>query len=599
MIDILRRALLLLPLSVLLTHADDNNHVYEDKEIVTLWVNTVGPYHNPQETYSYYSLPFCKPSDLETKKRPSGIGEILEGHELTNSGFLLHFATDIQSEVFCELEVDEEVAQRFETAIDQQYWYEMFLDDLPMWGMVGETLRDPEHGKMEKHIFTHRSLNIAFNQNRIIEVNLTSENPVPIEVKSKIKFTYSVHWTPTQKPFEKRFERYLEYDFFEHQIHWFSVFNSFMMVVFLCGLVVLILLRTLRNDFARYAKDDLDVEGMHVMGEDSGWKQVHGDVFRAPEQLILFTAMYGTGWQLLALVLGVIVYAMAGPLHGHVYEDRGEMVSTVIVCYAFSSAVAGYTSGAFYKQFFTTPRSEQTSQWQKAMVATILLFPSLVIVVVFVLNMISFYYSTISAIPIIVIIKIAVIWALVALPLSIAGTIFGRHSFGGKREAFPCRVNAIPRPIPPSSWWAAPAFVIPISGLLPFGSIFIEMYFVFTAFWSYKFYYVYGFLLLVYCILVMVTICTTIVATYFVLNSENHRWHWTAFQSAGSTAGYVFIYSIYFFVYKTQMSGILQVMYYFGYMFTFSFALFLMCGTVGTWGASYFVNKIYRNVKID
>lgn len=49
-----------------------------------------------------------------------------------------------------------------------------------------------------------------------------------------------------------------------------------MMVIFLCGLVALILLRTLRNDFARYAKEgDMDMEGgIAQMGEDSGWKQV-------------------------------------------------------------------------------------------------------------------------------------------------------------------------------------------------------------------------------------------------------------------------------------------------------------------------------------
>jgi transmembrane 9 superfamily protein 3 len=50
-----------------------------------------------------------------------------------------------------------------------------------------------------------------------------------------------------------------------------------MMVIFLCGLVALILLRTLRNDFARYAKegDGFDLEGgIQQMGEDSGWKQV-------------------------------------------------------------------------------------------------------------------------------------------------------------------------------------------------------------------------------------------------------------------------------------------------------------------------------------
>ena len=171
----------------------------------------------------------------------------------------------------------------------------------------------PSYSFVYQHIFTHRSVSIAYTTDRIIEVNLTSENPVPIEIGQKLQFTYSVHWKLTDKPFEDRFSRYLEYDFFEHKIHWFSVFNSFMMVIFLCGLVALILLRTLRNDFARYAKeDDLDVEGMSGIGEDSGWKQVHGDVFRAPEYLVLYSAIYGTGWQLLALVLGVILYAMAG-----------------------------------------------------------------------------------------------------------------------------------------------------------------------------------------------------------------------------------------------------------------------------------------------
>merc|ERR1712106_239702 len=46
----------------------------------------------------------------------------------------------------------------------------------------------------------------------------------------------------------------------------------------------------------------------------------------------------------------------------------------------------------------------------------------------------------------------------------------------------------------------------------PFGSIFIEMYFIFTSFWAYKIYYVYGFMLLVFLILLTVTVCVTIVS---------------------------------------------------------------------------------------
>jgi transmembrane 9 superfamily member 3 len=34
--------------------ADDNTHTYAADEAVTLWVNTIGPFHNPTEIYAYY-----------------------------------------------------------------------------------------------------------------------------------------------------------------------------------------------------------------------------------------------------------------------------------------------------------------------------------------------------------------------------------------------------------------------------------------------------------------------------------------------------------------------------------------------------------------
>lgn len=109
-------------------------------------------------------------------------------------------------------------------------------------------------------------------------------------------------------------------------------------------------------------------------------------------------------------------------------------------------------------------------------------------------------------------------WGLVSLPLVVGGTILGRV-WAGQSKA-PCRVNNLPRPIPPRRWVSHPAVIAAVSGVLPFGSIFIEMYFVFTSFWNYKFYYVYGFMLLVYVILIIVSSCVTIVAMYFLLNAE-------------------------------------------------------------------------------
>jgi transmembrane 9 superfamily protein 3 len=51
------------------------------------------------------------------------------------------------------------------------------------------------------------------------------------------------------------------------------------------------------------------------------------------------------------------------------------------------------------------------------------------------------------------------------------------------------------------------------------------MYFVFTSFWAYKIYYVYGFMLLVVVMLWIVTACVAIVGVYFLLNAEDYRWY--------------------------------------------------------------------------
>lgn len=61
---------------------------YQYGEEVILWVNKVGPFRNPQETYLYYKLPWCAPDKVEETPR-EGLGEALQGYELRKSG--MHF----------------------------------------------------------------------------------------------------------------------------------------------------------------------------------------------------------------------------------------------------------------------------------------------------------------------------------------------------------------------------------------------------------------------------------------------------------------------------------------------------------------------------
>ena len=109
----------------------------------------------------------------------------------------------------------------------------------------------------------------------------------------------------------------------------------------------------------------------------------------------------------------------------------------------------------------------------------------------------------------------------------------------------------------------------------------------------------YGFALLVFVILIAVTVCVTVVATYFVLNSEDYRWQWLSFLSAGSTSLYVFGYSLYYFYAKTNMTGFLQTAFYLGYSSLICLAIGLITGAIGIFGASVFVTRIFRNVKVD
>jgi hypothetical protein len=115
-------------------------------------------------------------------------------------------------------------------------------------------------------------------------------------------------------------------------------------------------------------------------------------------------------------------------------------------------------------------------------------------------------------------------------------------------------VKSIPRPIPACAWYASPPAVALLGGLLPFGSIFIELYFTLTSLWGYKIAYLYGFILLVLLILLVVSLCVAVVGTYFLLNAENWQWQWTSFACTASTGVYVFGYAIYYFLFKTKMT---------------------------------------------
>lgn len=168
-------------------------------------------------------------------------------------------------------------------------------------------------------------------------------------------------------------------------------------------------------------------------------------------------------------------------------------------------------------------------------------------------------------------------------------------------SSHPCfRTNKVPREVPPNNiWYKHPLAQLFMAGFLPFSAIYIELHYIFASIWGHKIYSLFGILFLAFIMLSTVTAFITIALLYFQLVREDHKWWWVTFINGGSTGLFIFGYSLFYFFHHSNMDGVLQGSFYFGYMSLVSFAFFLMLGFVGFITSFSFVDYIYGAVKGD
>lgn len=118
-------------------------------------------------------------------------------------------------------------------------------------------------------LWTHLDFNIEYNGNSVIFANVSVKDVKPVILEDgagaavggvgvgghslTVTHTYSVRWFESNLPHSRRAERLRDYSFFPKtlEIHWLSIINSLVLVVLLLGFVIIILMRVLKNDFAR------------------------------------------------------------------------------------------------------------------------------------------------------------------------------------------------------------------------------------------------------------------------------------------------------------------------------------------------------------
>merc|ERR1711972_394354 len=182
--------------------------------------------------------------------------------------------------------------------------------------------------------------------------------------------------------------------------------------------------------------------------------------------------------------------------------------------------------------------------WKFTTMLTAFLYPGLFFIVFFILNLFIWGEKSSGAVPFTTMFALVVLWFGVSVPL----VLLGAHS-GFRKPAIelPVKISQIAREVPEQPWFTQPLVTSLVGGVLPFGAVFTELFFIMASIWQHQLYYLFGFLALVLVILMVTCAEISISLTYFQLASEDYNWWWRSFLSSGSSAAYVFMYSIMYF----------------------------------------------------
>ncbi|KAK1439436.1 hypothetical protein QVD17_05254 [Tagetes erecta] len=620
-------------------------HKYNVGDQLSVKVNSLTSI-DTEMPYGYYTLPFCKPPE-GIKDSTENLGELLMGDRIENSPYRFKMYTNETDVFLCKSNpLSHDEFKTLKERIDEMYQVNLNLDNLPVIrymqrdGFYVRWTGYPVGIKVQDvyYVFNHLKFTVLvhkYEHDNVVgtgdgaelitptnktaghgymvvgfEVvpcsvhhdhgllkNVTSYGKYPSKIKcdpvsvgmavkenEPVSFTYEVSFVMSDIKWPSRWDAYLKME--GAKVHWFSILNSLMVVTFLAGIVLVIFLRTIRRDLARY--EELDREAQAQMNELSGWKLVAADVFRPPEMCELLCVMVADGCRILAMAVSTIFFAALGFMSP---AARGTLLTGMLMFYVFLGVMAGYIAVWLWRTLAGgDPRGWCSVSWRVAYV-----FPGISFLILTVLNSLLWGSGSTGAIPFTTFLVLILLWFGISVPLTLMG---GFAATKGRFLKYPVRTNQIPREVPTQKF---PSWILVLgAGTLPFGTLFIELFFIMSSIWLGRVYYVFGFLFIVLILLVSVCAEVSLVLTYMHLCVEDWRWWWKSFFASGSVSLYVFLYSINYLVFDLKtLSGPVSAMLYLGYSLFIVTAMLLATGALGFLTSFLFVHRLFSSVKID
>eukprot|EP00913_Durusdinium_trenchii_P021795 g20478.t1 len=376
--------------------------------------------------------------------------------------------------VLCKQELTEEMRKKFKTMIKDEYLVNWIVDNLPAatkYARAGKNDRPgrrnggtetpcvsttdgrinlKHHSNIDKYVgfrivgFEVEPFSMAQavkEENGAVTASCQEGDAAPIfdlDAHDQLTFTYDVTWSPSEIRWASRFDNYLKMTGGRRpgQIHWFSILNSLMIMLFLSGMIAVIILRTIHRDITKYN----ELASAEEAAEETGWKLVHGDVFRKPRHSKLLAVSVGSGVQIVCMSVVTLFLALLGvlsPVH------RGALLQSCLLLFTFMGFFAGYVSSRLYKTF-------NGADWKQMTLLTAFLYPGIFFAIFFILNLLIWGQRSSGAVPFTTMFAMLCLWFGVSVPLVCLGAYFG---FRKANIELPVRTNQIPRQIPVQSWF--------------------------------------------------------------------------------------------------------------------------------------------------
>ncbi|KAG1766995.1 hypothetical protein EDD22DRAFT_1008951 [Suillus occidentalis] len=600
-------------------------HNYVQHDPVDVYVNALTPMLAGSDNsklkslinYDYYNpqFRFCTPEG-GAQSQPESLGSILFGDRIFTSPYdIKMLEANGTCQMLCTAAIPGEDAKFINGRIREDYALNWLVDGLP----AAEMKKDTKTGDLFfdmgfnlgnddddiPYLNNHYEIVLRYHESspgvyRVVGVLVwpssrggsQEDESTPncdVEVPklglsenemNNIRYTYRVTWDESDTPWATRWDNYLH--IFDPRIHWFSLINSIVIVVFLCVMVAMILWRTVSRDISRYNAIDISED----VQEDWGWKLVHGEVFRAPRYPMVLSVMVGNGAQLCAMCAVTLVFALLGFLSP---SNRGSLATVMMVCWTFFGGIGGYYSSRIYASL-----GGVNNRKNAFLTATIL--PTLVFIVMFLLNFFLLVAGSSGAVPFSTMLLIVVLWFGISAPLSSIGSYIGSRQGG---VLHPVRVNQIPRQIPPAPRHLRPWASALLAGILPFGAAFVELYFVMSSLFASRAYYAFGFLALTAGVVALTSGTVTILFTYFNLCAEEYRWHWRAFLTGGGSAFWILAYGLFYWLSRLSLDSFSSVALYLGYLLLICLFDFIVTGTIGFLASYWAVRRLYSAIRVD